>query len=204
MFKQVVSVAAVTFLGCGPMNAEVTDDGVASAESGLQSSEAEALRLMREEEKLARDVYLTLAAKWNLAIFSNIASSEQTHMDSVLSLLTRYRLPDPAAGNGVGVFVAPQLQALHDQLVAQGSVSMTAALTVGATIEDLDIADLQRLSGETGRADILRVYANLMKGSRNHLRSFYGQLQGAYSPQYLDQATFEAIVTSAQETGPAR
>jgi hypothetical protein len=70
----------------------------------LSPAEQDGLRFMREEEKLARDVYLTLAAQWQSAIFANIAASEQTHMSSILTLLTRYNVPDPVAGMGVGEF----------------------------------------------------------------------------------------------------
>lgn len=210
MLKLVALMSAVSlsFLltGCGPGDAEVADDPLAteSTSSELLASEASALQFMREEEKLARDVYLAMDALWNQPIFANIASSEQTHMDTVLMLLTRFRLADPAAGKAPGEFTDPTIQALYAQLVARGSVSATEALKVGALIEDLDIADLMRLSGETTRPDVLRVYANLTKGSRNHLRSFYEQLGGDYTPQYLDLATFTAIVTSPAETGPAR
>lgn len=197
-------LVGLSFVSCGPGEGSLTDDGSTEVVTGeLQVAEVTALQLMREEEKLARDTYQALGARWGLSIFANIASSEQTHMDAVLSLLTRYRLNDPAAGRAAGEFTDPSLQALYHQLVARGSVSPTDALTVGALIEDLDLADLTRLSTETSRADILRVYANLMKGSRNHLRSFYGQLGGDYVPQYLDEATFTDIVSSTAERGPA-
>jgi len=59
-------------------------------ESQLSESEMQGLILMREEEKLARDVYTTLGEKWDLNIFINIAGSEQTHTDAVKYLLDRY------------------------------------------------------------------------------------------------------------------
>lgn len=42
-----------------------------------------------------------------------------------------------------GVFVNPSLQALHDDFVRRGSLSLVDALTLGAKIEDLDIVDLR-------------------------------------------------------------
>ncbi len=50
---------------------------------------------LREEEKLARDVYLYLYTHWNQWIFSNIAKSEQQHMDAVKGLLDKYDIEDP-------------------------------------------------------------------------------------------------------------
>ena len=94
----------------------------------LSAEEVDGLLWMREEEKLAHDVYVTLYEKWNLPIFQNISQSELTHTDAVKSLLDRYSLADPAVGNAVGVFVNPTLQALNDQLVEQGSHRLVCAL----------------------------------------------------------------------------
>lgn len=197
--------AALLGTGCGPAEVQAPgNEAVAQLESGLSTGESDRLLFLREEEKLARDVYLTLGAQWGTPIFTNIAASEQTHMDSVAQLLTRYQLPDPAAGRGVGEFQNTTLQALYTQLVTQGSASLVGGLTVGATIEDLDIRDLERMIADTSRPDLIKVYENLMKGSRNHLRSFTAQLEAqgvTYVPQFIDQAAFEAIVDSAPERG---
>jgi len=96
----------------------------------------------------------------------------------------------------------PDLQLLYDDLIAQGNQSLEAALTVGATIEDLDIADLQQRATDT--PDIALVYANLEKGSRNHMRAFVRNLDQrgvAYSPVYISQADFDAIVSSSMQQG---
>ncbi|OYV29560.1 MAG: ferritin [Thiomonas sp. 20-64-9] len=172
--------------------------------SDLSATEASALVFMREEEKLARDVYQLLYTQWGQKVFSNIAASEQQHMDAVALLLTRYNLPDPAAATAPGVFQDPHVQELFNALMAQGQTSQIAALTVGATIEDLDILDLQTRIAATDNADIALVFNELMKGSRNHMRAFISQLtkQGVtYTPQYITQAEFDAIVNSPTETG---
>lgn len=138
----------------------------------LNADEVAGLQWMREEEKLARDVYQTLGARFSLPIFKNIARSEQTHMDAVNVLLDRYGVPDPVGNNGVGVFTDPQLQALYDDLVARGTTSLVSALAVGAEIERLDIGDLETRLAQTDKADIRQMYANLERGSYNHLRAF--------------------------------
>ncbi len=160
---------------------------------------------MREEEELARDVYLTLYEKWGLPIFQNIARSEQTHMNAVKTLLDRYGPQDPASDE-VGVFTNPDLQALYDQLVSQGSQSMVDALKVGALIEEVDIEDLKSWIAKTNNQDIIMVYENLMKGSRNHLRAFTSQLKSygvTYDPQVLPVDEYNEIVSSPMEAGPA-
>ncbi|MBN2884330.1 DUF2202 domain-containing protein [Patescibacteria group bacterium] len=170
----------------------------------LSTEERDSLIMMREEEKLAHDVYTTLYEKWGLNIFRNIAQSESTHTDSVRYLLERYDIEDPVKDDAVGVFTNPTFTELYNSLVAQGEESLASALIVGATIEDLDIKDLNELSQIVNNADILEIYNNLNRGSRNHLRSFSRQLdrQGVrYSAQYLSQAEVDVILGSGQEQG---
>ena len=144
--------------------------------SDLSAEEAAALLFMREEEKLARDVYNQMYALWGQPVFQNIAASEQTHTDEIKLLLDRYGLADPALDPGQ--FTDPNLQALYDQLIAQGSVSVTEALNVGALVEQTDIADLQNRLAQTDNADIQLVYTNLMNASYNHLAAFTGEQGG--------------------------
>ena len=178
------------------------DDRSQGSSEPLSASETQSLTFTREEEKLARDVYIALES--NDATFSNIKNSEQTHMDAILTLLSRYGVPDPAAEKANGVFQNATLQKLHDELVAQGASSPLAALKVGVAIEELDIRDIEAAKASVSHGDITTTYDNLTRGSRNHLRSFYGKVKalgGAYTPQYLDAGTFQAIVDSPMETG---
>ncbi|NLS79818.1 MAG: DUF2202 domain-containing protein [Chloroflexi bacterium] len=164
----------------------------------LTPAEAAGLLLMREEEKLAHDVYVTLYDQRNLSIFQRIANSESAHTSAVKTLLDRYGLTDPVGDNAVGVLENDELQALYDQLVAQGSASLEGALRVGAAIEEIDILDLQEEMALTDKADILRVYQNLLNGSTSHLRAFVSTLERqtgeAYEPQYMTQAAYEGII----------
>jgi hypothetical protein len=170
----------------------------------LSTVESTSLSFMREEEKLARDVYTYLYEYWGSKIFNNIASSEQTHMDAVLLLLQKYALPDPAAGLVPGEFKNPALQNLYRDLIAQGKKSILDAYVVGATIEDLDLYDLYNALEQVDNQDITYVYENLAKGSRNHLRSYYRNILnagGTYIPQFISQAEFDEIISSPMETG---
>ena len=171
----------------------------------LSTEEKEGLLLMREEEKLARDVYQTLYEEWKLSIFSNIAMAEQRHMTAIKSLLDKYDLTDPVAGLGVGEFYSDEMRDLYNSKVKLGRTSLVEALTVGATIEDLDIDDLYDLLDGTDNSDIKTVYENLAKGSRNHLRAFAYQLSlngvMTYEAVYLSQAQVNDIITSEWERG---
>ena len=159
-----ISAIMVIAIGAGATNAY--------AASGLSAEEAADLLYMREEEKLARDVYNAMHELWGTPIFQNIARSEQTHMDAIKLLLDRYGLTDPALAPGQ--FTDPSLQALYNQLIAQGSTSLADAMNVGMLIEQTDIADLQERLAQTDHADIQLVYTNLLNGSYNHLAAFSG------------------------------
>jgi hypothetical protein len=173
--------------------------------SPLSDADIAALYFMREEEKLAHDVYLTLYDIWNLPILQNIAASELNHVESVLHLLAQYGLPDLAAGNPAGVFDDPALQTLYDEMVAQGSQSLLAALNVGAAIEEVDILDLQARLAQTANPDIARVFESLLAGSANHLRSFARLIEqqtgAAYEPQYLTDAAYAEMMALAGGNG---
>ncbi|HQR92121.1 MAG TPA: DUF2202 domain-containing protein [Sediminibacterium sp.] len=170
----------------------------------LSEEETKSILHLREEEKLARDVYYTLNLKYNANVFANIKSSEESHMDTMLQILNKYGIPDPVATNGIGVFKDSGLQNLYNQLVTTGNQSLLDAYKVGATIEDLDLFDLADEISLIDNQDILLVYDNLAKGSRNHMRSFYKNIiaaNGNYSPQFISQNTFDSIINSAMETG---
>lgn len=181
------------------VNSQAFISGIKKSE--LTEKEKFGLIQMREEEKLARDVYTTLGEFWGARIFSNIASSEQTHTDAIKVLLTRYDIKDPVTSDTVGVFTSKTMQKLYDELTARGKVSLFEALNVGAAIEDLDIRDLGTLKNETTKEDILLTYNNLQKGSRNHMRAFVRLGGGNYTPQYISQSEYSSIISSPQERG---
>ena len=172
----------------------------------LDDLEVEELLFMRAEEKLARDVYQTLYEQWGARIFSNIARSEQRHMDSMKALIDKYGLEDPVTDDTNGVFKNADLAQMYGDLVARGMTSLEEALRVGALIEEVDIADLDEAIIDSSHTDVVAAYENLEKGSRNHLRAFVRQLESlgvVYEPAIMDLERFEAIVDSPTERGGA-
>jgi len=171
----------------------------------LSAAEKNALTHMAEEEKLARDVYITLGKKWGFRVFLNIQKAEQHHMNMVDMLLRRYGMK--INNLPVGEFHDAKVQALYNKLVSMGMKSRIDALKVGATIEDLDIYDLERYMKESDNKDIIFVFKNLTKGSRNHMRAFIAILKrygGSYTPQYISQNEFNDIINSPFERGMIR
>jgi hypothetical protein len=170
----------------------------------LNTEEAATLLHMREEEKLARDVYLTLFDTWDFVVFENIAGSEQKHMDTMLSKVETYDLVDPVTDNAVGAFETEEFTALYDELTSDGAQSLEAALMAGGLIEELDILDLQRAIEESEHQDIIQAYENLLRGSRNHLRQFASQVENLgliYEAQLMTQEEVDEIINSPMERG---
>ncbi len=176
------------------------DDNILNT-TELTQSEKNDLLVIREEEKLARDVYLYANDKYHAGPFANISNSEQRHMDAVLTLLEKYNISDPASSER-GIFQNEQLQNLYNELTAKVDSSYLDALIVGCTIEDLDIKDIQEFETRTANEEIFDVYNFLKCGSRNHLRAFYritvGE-GGSYNPQFISQEEFDSIINSSHE-----
>jgi hypothetical protein len=141
----------------------------------LNTAETAHLLYIREEEKLALDIYQALYSKWQVRIFSNIAASEQRHFDAIGTLIDRYGLSDPAQPTA-GVFTNTDLQKLFDDLLSKGNLSLLDALQVGVAIEEQDIDDLKGAISATGNRDILTIYGNLLNGSLNHLSAFNSRI----------------------------
>ena len=161
-----------------------TPTATATADTTLSTN----LTHMRDEERLARDLYTALSAKYSQAApFVNIARSEQVHFDTVGLLLTRYGVADPSAGKNPGTYADPALQSLYDKLLASGSESLAKAYDVGVAVENLDIADLKAAISQTSQADVKAAFTNLMNGSANHLAAFTaakdGKILGARNGQ---------------------
>ena len=159
---------------------------------------------MREEEKLARDVYLALYDKWGEKIFKNIAASEQTHMDLIKTLIDKYNLQDPILKTGE--FSDKKLQDLYNSLVAKGQKSLADALEVGATIEDLDIYDLDKAlqNIKDTKSDVYLAFTRLREGSYHHMQAFYQKLkeQGKeYKAQYISQEELDKILQMEHRKG---
>lgn len=165
----------------------------------LTNDEQKGILLMREEEKLARDVYRELYLIWGSPVFDNIASSEQIHTDLVATLINKYSLEDPIKTDTQGIFTNADFNVIYKKLTSKGKVSLLEGMKVGAYIEDLDIYDLQELLKKTVNEDIKAVYNRLLMGSKNHMRAFYRQitlLGGTYEPQHISSEDFDAIINN--------
>jgi hypothetical protein len=194
--KNLFWLLAILLLACGEDDPVVVQDP-------LTDDEIADLVFMIEEEKLARDVYFYGIEVWDHITFNNISASEQRHMDNIADLLDTYDIPNPTIGKGNGEYNNSELTQLYIDLTAKIDLSLEDALAVGATVEDLDITDLEEVMTRTDRADILSVYSSLQCGSRNHLRAYTSQLKslgGSYTPQYLTTDEYNNILSTNHES----
>jgi hypothetical protein len=180
-----------------------------SSQLQLTTAEEAHLVFMRSEEKLARDVYLTLAAQYPAqSTFITIATqSEQTHTDTMKNTLETFNIDDPEPNAdelpaAIGVFENPYFSAYfegkYDYLTA-AATTLLSALKVGALIEELDMLDINYCNdavyeyfplpagtpcGLTA-TDVIALentLGNLLEGSESHLCAFISQI-GAISPE---------------------
>lgn len=175
-----------------------------SAATTLSAAERSGLQRMREEEKLAHDVYARFAAKWDIGPFSNISQAEERHMSAVAGLLEQHGIDDPTRDKAPGEFSDAELARLYGELVARGESSAEAAVAVGLDIEELDIHDLERLRAQTTDAQIDRVYDNLLHASENHFRAFHRWLSrrdAQWQPKHLSAERVAAILAEPQQPG---
>lgn len=150
----------------------------------LSDVEKTGMAYMREEEKLAHDVYVQLHQLWgkHTPVFDRIANSEVRHTNAMRRLLQLHQQPDPVEQMGLGQFKSPELQKLYHDLMAKGKRSLIEALRVGVLIEEADIRDLQKELAQTNNPSILHVYGNLLRGAQNHLRAFMQELRWQGGP----------------------
>jgi len=196
IFSIIIILISLSFL-----HACSDDDAIEeSTEQILEDEDKAALLFMLEEEKLARDTYIYLNDVWSINQFDNIKDSEQTHMDAIQNLLVKYNVEFTILP--IGEFDNKALQEYYNQFKLEGAVSKSNAFQIGATIEDLDILDLQEYIKATKNTSLIAVFENLECGSRNHLRSFVKgivQAGDSYTPQFLTQNEYESIITGSQE-----
>ncbi len=200
-------------------NTETIND---DSDFALDFNERTHLEFMCEEEKLARDVYITLGSKYpDSAIFGRIDDSEERHKCAVADMLAKYGIPNPSTNDNVGVFTGEAygwyFTEKYTEFVERGATNVLNAMYVGAFIEELDMLDINQCPkiivetdngindvsecGKvyTDKADIQRLYGSLLEGSENHLRSYVFNIEkeigkGNYTAQVLTQEQVDAIL----------
>ncbi len=153
----------------------------------LTSAQKYTLAYMWNEEKMAKDLYLTLNGLTPHNTLVNIATrSETQHQAAVEALLRKYDLniedlenyaggfsSDALSRYGSGQFSIIEVQNLYDSLYQTGRQSLQHALEAGCRVEVTDVEDLDRdIATAEGVLDLVLVYSALRSGSYNHYWAF--------------------------------
>lgn len=155
-----------------------------------------------EEERVAHDLYVAAAARWNLPVFATIAGAETRHAAALTPLAATIGVIPPAAQ--AGVYATADLQRLYEQLLPLVNESASGALRAGALVEETDIADLRRMAGTATDEGSRIVLAQLERASGHHLAAFVRNLAAlgvAYQPQVLAADDFAALIAAAPGRG---
>ncbi len=203
--KHLVKIFALVLFILGFANVSFAQRGVGGQcyaitlpKQDLSEEEKQILLEMRQEEKLAHDVYFTLYSKWNVPVFNNISKSEAVHTQRWKEMLQKYDIDDPVNDTEIGKFADQKYIDLYNKLVEQGSKSLQDAYIVGATIEDMDIYDINQALKKTDNDDIKMILNNTKRGSYNHMRAFTRLLNRffdyQYEPQYITKAEYRRII----------
>lgn len=158
---------SITLMLCGLL--------AGSSAFAISTEEQADILFMKQEEKMARDVYNALYQQHEIQVFANIARSEQRHMDSVDYLIQTYGLEDPTPA-AAGVYTYDALNSMYAELTEKGFQSVVDALEVGVTIETVDIADLESSLLVIEDVTVKNVFGNLLRASKNHLNAFQNNL----------------------------
>ena len=222
LLKGVVSLAIFAGAAGGVMATGAESSSIETDDVALDYNEKMHLMFMREEEKLARDVYQTLGTMYpDSVIFGNIDDSEQTHTMAVKAMIEKYGYEDPNTNDNVGAYTGEDFgwyfTEKYNQLVERASISKLEALYVGAFIEELDMMDINQCPkvivetdngindvnqcGKvyTDKADIQKLYSSLLDGSDSHLEGYVANIEkiigeGNYQAQVLSQELVDAIL----------
>jgi hypothetical protein len=161
--------SGIALLSTSAFASESTDETTVM----LTEEQKDMLFYIYQEEKVARDVYITLGNIYtDENTFAYIQLSEQRHMDSARGLCEKYGVSTEGVDeDAVGSFVLPVLQELYDTCVSEGEKSLLDALKIGELIEVTDIEDLEHASVGMPE-DVVSVYESLKEGSLSHLDAF--------------------------------
>lgn len=169
----------------------------------LSADEIEFLFAIREDEKVARDLYTSFSALYPASVqIAKIKTAEDSHIACIEAVLDYYEISYPAM-TATGVFEDAERQALYNDLVDKSATLLETFGTM-AVIEEETVLAYKSVQSEITNENISLVVANMIKASSNHLKAAVRQitaLGGSYTPSYLSAEEFDAIINSSFQNG---
>lgn len=166
------------------------------------------LQKMYEEEKMSYDLYTEFFNRWGLNVFDQVRESEAIHMLRIEELMETKDMPQGTgiSGGDKGFYENKDVQALYDEYTVLGNISDITALETAALMEENDIANLRAHIKMQTDDRALKVFAQMERASRNHLRAFVKSLKISgieYQPAVLSQSEYDNIINNVKERGTA-
>ena len=192
---------------------EVKSDGISTfnlaavtppfdSTADLNADEIEFIYAVREDEKVARDLYKAFFDNYKLKTFENISKAEANHMKAAEKLLDYYEVEYPAASD-YGKFADTARQALYERYLQKGNTAMEA-FKVMVYLEEENIVSYNEVLKDITNPNIKLVIENLSKASENHLRAAVRQitaLGGTYQASLMTEEQYKSIIAKGFEQG---
>lgn len=192
----------------------VADDGVSTfvlnnvcpvftVTDPLTTDEIEFIYAVREDEKLAHNLYIYFVTQYPTARqLANIGNAEINHITTIERVFTYYEIDFPTLGQP-GVFTDENRQAIYTRLTAQGS-TLHEAYQVMAALEEENIVIYSKVASELTNPNLQLIINNLAQSSENHFKVLVNQITAwgsIYTPTLLEASQYEEILDSVFQPG---
>jgi len=168
----------------------------------LTADEIEFIYAVREDEKVARDLYFSFFGTFGLKPFENIGKAEDNHIKATEKLFDYYEIDYPALSEN-GKFENAIRQKLFDSLLLKGTPELEA-FKVMAMLEESNIVEYGEVLKTIANPNIKIVIENLARASANHFKAAIRQitaLGGTYTPALMTQEQYRAVIAIGFEKG---
>ncbi|NTV17903.1 MAG: DUF2202 domain-containing protein [Bacteroidales bacterium] len=168
----------------------------------LTADEIEFIYAVREDEKVARDLYFSFFGTFGLKPFENIGKAEDNHIKATEKLFDYYEIDYPALSEN-GKFENAIRQKLFDSLLLKGTPELEA-FKVMAMLEESNIVEYGEVLKTIANPNIKIVIENLARASANHFKAAIRQitaLGGTYTPALMTQEQYKAVIAIGFEKG---
>ena len=162
------------------------------------SADEEYLQYLYESILMTGEIFRNSYEKWGIPEFNNVSRKEFSSLDSIRTILDKYKIKNPAANHHAGIYFNPQIQLWHNENLSKAIFSYDDALVTAIRLEEKIIYDIQQHSTkEITNNDLRNLYTKLNASATSHLKIFYQLLMnrgGSFSPEYLSQPEFEKLL----------
>lgn len=197
-----LSVLSVTTEGVSTYNLKNLTP-ILDSTAVLTADQIEFLYAVREDEKIGRDFYAAMVAKFpNERILARLSQSEVNHIAAIEALLTYYEIQYPVLTDP-GVFGDATRQARYDTLIA-GAVDSVTVFQVAAALEEENYVAYSLVATDTTNANLHMFVKHLVKCSANHFRALVHKITvkgGTYTPQYLTAEAYAELIQNPFDQG---